>query len=138
MWSAGLLTYHVTTGRPVKSTGEPPDLSVRGTALQSLLDGVFVSSAADRPTGTKLLSRLRVADPWPDGNNSVDPRFAEGGRIFDELLQAKFPTVPISPARADRNRHGRRQRANRWAGWIIAITVVIIILVGILLWARIK
>ena len=130
VWSAGLLTYHVTTGRRVKTTGQPPDLSVRGGVLRSLLDGVFAEATADRPAAVQLLERLRAPDPWPAGEMTVDDRFALGSRRFDELTKRKSPAVRD----ADEWRTAPRlaPQASRRSGrfWAVGFTVVALIVVG--------
>lgn len=101
VWSAGLLTYHVITGRPVKPNGEAPDLSGRDAPgrdlsgrdalLSTLLDGVFAKAAADRPTAARLLELLPAPDPWPEKESPPETRFDMGARRFDELARRKSP-----------------------------------------------
>jgi hypothetical protein len=141
IWSAGLLTYHVTTGRSVRPTGEAPDLSVRGAALQTLLDGVFAANPAARPSVAQLLDRLRVPDPWPAGGDSGDSRFAEGGREFDQQLLRKFPQAQTSPPRSvpsARPRGERKRRGRRWPMWTVGLALVVVLLAGVLIATRTK
>jgi serine/threonine protein kinase len=137
IWSAGLLTYHVSTGRPIRTPGEPPDLTVRGTALATLLDGVFAAKTADRPSAAQLLSRLHVPDPWAAGTSSTDARFAEGGREFDKQLRLKFPPPPKSNPQPQPKR-GRKGRGRRWPLWTTGLILVVFALAAVFILTRIR
>lgn len=138
MWSAGMLTYHVTTGREV--TDEAPDLSVHGAALQSVLRDVFSASAASRPDGVKLLSRLRLPDPWPAGQAPVDPRFAEGSQKYQERLEAKRPAAAKSTAEntPPDKPFKRKPRGKGWRIWPLGLALIVAALAGVVFMVGIK
>jgi hypothetical protein len=96
IWSAGLVVFHVATGRDVSTLAGPPDLAGR-PALADLLAGVFAEQPADRPTAQAILHRLGAPAKAPPGQLDNVAAFAEGRREFDRLLAEK---------RADRSAPG--------------------------------
>jgi serine/threonine protein kinase len=128
VWSAGALTYYAATGRQLDSPSETTTL--RGH-MQTLLDGVFSSVPAERPSAAQLLRRLRVPDPWL-GEDDTDPRFAAGQREFDQITAAKQAAVAPAPPASHPERSPRKP-PRRWH-WpllmmltIIAVAVVALI-----------
>jgi hypothetical protein len=98
VWSAGMLIYHMATGRAAPGGAGGPDLSTRGPALRSLLDGVFAAEPDARPDARQLLDRLRVVDLPPSVPTAADPRFEEGRRLFAELSRSKHPPAADEPS----------------------------------------
>jgi hypothetical protein len=140
-WSAGHLIYHVTTGYEVRA-GELPDLAVRGAPMQVLLADMFAAQASQRPSGTKLLARLRLDDPWPDGATAMDHPFVTGLRAFDMALMQKYPArvAPEAPTRQQAAASSRpaqqvrNKQARNLPGCLGALTAVaLLILFGTLL-----
>jgi hypothetical protein len=126
LWSAGALTFHVTTGRPMAGPGPAPDLSTRGAALQSLLAGVFAEAPAARPPAEQMLHRLRAPDPRL-GRDGIDPRFLDGCRQFDEILAGKSPARMAANGSAPAGKDQRRKRRRHWPVWVsLALAVAVI------------
>ena len=130
VWSAGQLVYHVTTSRPVDPNGGPPDLTVRGAALQSLLADVFAADAAARPRADELLRRLKVSDPWPGEAGAVSARFAEGMRKFDERRAAKSPSGKPGPG--TRNPVSPPKKTRNPLRWLVGMVVIAFVIAGII------
>ena len=117
VWSAGLVIFHVATGRPVGQAGAP-DLEDRGAALRSVLDHVFEAEVAMRPTAQVLATRLGAVPPVPPVPVEVteeEQAMDRGRRAYDAALREKWPP-PVAGAPPSPPASARRPP---W-GWVVA------------------
>jgi hypothetical protein len=141
MWAAGQVVLYVTTGR-----ADPAELSSRGPALRSLLDGVFAESVAARPHASALLRRLSARPYTVAPPTEADERFAEGCRKFDETLAQKSRPPGWPGAGPDAGDPGRTMnpeasgvtgRASRqvlvWAACVVVIALAVAVVWGLAL-----
>lgn len=121
VWSAGMLIYHVITGRPVAQLTDGPNLDARGTSVRRLLDGVFAIAPQSRPSVTELLARSRGGAPAPIVEPLPDGAFTAGRAEFDKVRARKVQPAeqPVAPS---------KPRARRVSGRVLAIAGVVVVL----------
>jgi serine/threonine protein kinase len=130
IWAAGQLVLYTITGR-----ADPTELSSRGPALRSLLDGVFADTPDARPHASVLLRRLSANSHAMAPRTAADERFEEGRRKFDETLARKQLPQRRSTANADSAGNTRISHALRLSpNQILAIVVPIMAALLLLIW----
>jgi hypothetical protein len=110
IWAAGQLVLYAITGR-----ADPAELSSRGPALRSLLDGVFADPVDTRPHASALLGRLSARPHVMAPRTEDDERFEEGRRKFDETLTQK--QLP----QRQRTAYGVDATGNTWIDRVLGI-----------------
>jgi hypothetical protein len=100
LWAAGVLIYHIATGRPLPAPGQAPGLAGLVVSLTAALGAILDPDPDRRPSAREVLTRLRVPMEPPTGGEPLNAACLEGRRLFDAERARKAATVRASGAPA--------------------------------------